>query len=200
MVNRVERTVEENKQFIHELAACAGQGWSPKITPHGETFYGCSLIHEDGREFYFYHNTSHNSWDITAYLSRDPYSASRASNPAKVKPIGASATKTPQQIWRDIMRRLMPEYLVEFQEHLAQLERSADHHKNHEKFLHEVEAMIGKEFKGRRLGQLEDSLWLDSNYNMKLTVSHGQLEMALDFRKYPELGIQVLKLLKENVK
>jgi hypothetical protein len=119
-----------------EVAAILGDGWAQGI---GERRH--CIGHRDGRSICFRPDNVQQPrrWHISAYVPSDPVHGRRSFRPDEMKTglrehheISVTVIKTPEQIARDIARRLLPDYtrsaeanakwVEERQQELARLE------------------------------------------------------------------------------
>jgi hypothetical protein len=182
-------------ELIAEVGEFLGGSWD--IIPNPEEWpMGAHLVdHDIHASLYFNHHEGkiHVSGDLPKDAKGEiPYVEGYGQLGKRMPSINASFNKTPEQIAKDIERRLMPEYMDILMKALSRIASSDSYHSKTEGFAGQIAKIVGVEAKGNKVDFYRSSHPVfsetisraevhDDDVELELRLSYGTTKKVLEF-------------------
>lgn len=197
------RTIDGNRKFALQVAKALGD-WELKQEPF---FYSFLLIQPStGKTLSFMSRNDDESWSISVGLPKDAKNQQPFYDDKKfIRPsIGVGNKKSPEQVAKDVIRRIFPDYELIWNELSRRVEGANASYNRHSNMKLEVEKRTGVKFKSLYNDEknTHDNLYFDvdeTKYNFELTVSNGRIKLECDFSDDPELAFEVVELIRKRL-
>ena len=194
-------TVEENTILASVIAIKMGATWTPQ---KNVSWWGFGIQERTtGKGLWFRYDDG--KWGIHCELPKDKRNLSPWVDEKKFpKPsCNVSANKTPDQIVKDIQRRILPEYEPLFNE----VKRVNDLHNasydHHDQVKKHVEETLGLTFRPdyHEPTKTSDDLYFDKiqhKCNFKVEVVSGKIKLECTFEN-EQMGLEILKQIQDQL-
>ena len=197
-------TVEENEVLANAIANQMGVGYAETWTKNKNISWWGFGINEPatGRSLWFRWN--HGKWEVSVHLPNDKQNQSVYYDEKQFpKPsCNLSATKSAEQLVKDVRRKIIPEYDLVFNEVARSIAIHNNNYDEHDALKARVEQTIGKKFPTKHNGPgTQDDMYFDKiqyKYDFEVKVSGNNIEIKCCF-KDAEAGLKMLKQIQDQV-
>lgn len=195
-------TVEENVVLASVIAIKLGTAWVPQknVAWHG---FGVEE-RTTGKSLWFYY-ARNGKWEVSVGLPKDKkgetpyYDEKQFPKPS----CNLSITKSPEQLVKDIQRRIFPEYDPLFAEIKRKIELHNQSYDHHDQVKKRVEDTLGVKFRPdfHNPNKTHNELHFDKEqykYNYEVKVESGKIKLTCSFDN-EELALEILKEIQNRI-